>query len=809
MKSDETARQKLFWATWTSPQEGLVVLTQDWTARRLPPLSWGPDRLPLRQLRRASRHAFGKRSGFFIRAGEINFIVPDNLFDDWTFKPKALYLGTSLNGWSKAVGEQKWELTKKPHADGMLWKLTLPEDDLPLADGFQFKFVTESGYWLPIPTSAPNVEVDAKGNRNYAFMPQRTGKHLFTFTTPEPFSRGRTTPIIWNERGRTEQAILEPGVFLKTLETDLPLGALVEAHRTTFRLFAPQAYSVQLRLRENLEDEGRLYPLHRRDDVAWEVVVPGERDGWFYDYFIAGSPDDRFGAFDPSFPVVDPYARAVVSAEGPGIVLDPARLPRPKEPFTPPSWHDLVICEAHVRDLIRQAPLEMSAEERRGFTGLKKFIEDDSFYISELGVNAIELQPIQAFDAKTTEEYHWGYMTTNYFSPAPQYALAPEEASQLQEFAEVVEALHARKLAVIVDVVYNHVGEPNFLGFIDKAYHFLLGKDGHYMNYSGCGNTLDCDAPMVRRLMRDSLVAMIEMFDIDGFRFDLGELIGKNALHWLELELKKVKPSILLVCEPWSFRGHIAHELKETGVGSWNDGYREFMRKYLISDGSAEGMRYFMSGSPEVARFPAQTVNYVESHDDRCWIDKITENRDYNGTHPTPNDRRRTHLMIAMLMASVGLPMINSGTDFLKSKGGVNNTYQRGDLNALPYARRHYFAGTHRYFREWIQLRLSPLGRLFRLDASPTESFFAHTIERRALTLRFNADQSLGPSQAVFAVNPHFEAVEMAWPGDDFAQFTQIADHERVMPQGLESARFTCQNGRLTIPSQSCGLWVL
>ena len=796
---------KIAWATWTSPQDGLVVLRRDWTARRLPPLSWGPDRLPLRRLERASRHAFAKRSGFFVRAGQINFVVPDALFDDWTIKPARLYVCGSFNGWAQAVGQAQWELLKTPHPKGALWKLTLPLAEM---GHFTFKFATETGNWLPLPHDAPNVVDDGKGNLNLAFTPERTGKHLFTFTAPQSFSRGRTTPLVWQERGHTEEAQLEPGVFLKTISTDLPLGAIVEEGRTVFRLFGPQLTGATLRLRDKLDGRGRRFPMHLRQHCVWEVMVPGERRGWYYDFFLTRAGSDQGTPCPPDFPVLDPYARAIVGPEGPGIVVADDELPRPTDRFVPPPWHDLVICEAHVRDLTAHAPIKMSDEERRGFTGLRQWIEHEDFYVKALGVNAIELQPIQAHDAKTPEEYHWGYMTVNYFSPAPQYALAPEKGSQLQEFAAVVEALHNRGLAVILDVVYNHVGEPNFLGFIDKQYHFLLGKDGHYMNYSGTGNTLDCDTPMVRRLMRDSLVAMIEQFDVDGFRFDLGELIGKKALAWIERELKAVKPTVILVCEPWSFRNHIAHELKETGVGSWNDGYREFVKKYLVSDGGSDGLKYFMSGSPEVARFPAQTVNYVESHDDRCWIDKITENRDHNGLHPTPNDRRRTHLMIAILMASVGVPMLNSGMDFLKSKGGVNNTYQRGDLNALPYKRMQYFAGTHQYFRNWVRLRRSPLGRHFRLDGFPPAGYFTHTSERRALALRYNADRSLGRRQVVFAVNPHFETVMLPWPGTSSQGFLQIADHERVDPEGLETGRFFLHRDRVELPGQTCGLWV-
>jgi pullulanase/glycogen debranching enzyme len=247
----------------------------------------------------------------------------------------------------------------------------------------------------------------------------------------------------------------------------------------------------------------------------------------------------------------------------------------------PPWWHNLIVAEAHVRDLTALAPLDLTPEERRGFTGLAKWVRHPDFHLKRLGVNCVELQPIQQNDARTPEEYHWGYMTNNYFSPNSHYALAPEKASQIDEFRDLVAAFHEQGMAVILDVVYNHVGEPNPLQPIDKSYYFELSPEGHYMNWSGCGNTLDCNAPMVRRLIVKSLAWLIEAYDVDGFRFDLAELIGVEALKVIEREIKKVKPSVVLIAEPWSFRGHIGHELRNTGFASWNDGYREYVRKYF------------------------------------------------------------------------------------------------------------------------------------------------------------------------------------------------------------------------------------
>ena len=275
-----------------------------------------------------------------------------------------------------------------------------------------------------------------------------------------------------------------------------------------------------------------------------------------------------------------------------------------------------------MRDLTALAPLKLRADERRGFTGLRKWVESPEFHLARLGVNAVELQPVQEFDNATPEEYHWGYMPVNWFAPASSYALAPERASQIRELQDLVAAFHRRGLAVLLDVVYNHVGVPAHLWRIDKLYYFEQDRAGNLSNWSGCGNDLRARAAMARRLIIDSLTHLIEVYGVDGFRFDLGELLGVEVLRDIELALKRVKPDVVLIAEPWSFRGHIAQELRSTGFASWNDGYRDFLHEYVRGRGTPEKFEYFVKGSPgSFAAWPAQTVNYTESHDDKTWID--------------------------------------------------------------------------------------------------------------------------------------------------------------------------------------------
>jgi len=467
------------------------------------------------------------------------------------------------------------------------------------------------------------------------------------------------------------------------------------------------------------------------------------------------------------------------------------------------------MAEAHVRDLAAHAPVAMSAVERQGFAGLTKWVNSPDFYLKKLGVNAVELQPVHEADNRTREEYHWGYMTVNFFAPASSYGTEAANASQVKELQELVAAFHRQGIAVVIDVVYNHVGEPAHLMFIDKLYYFELDDEGGMSNASGCGNDLRCRSAMTTRLIIDSLLHLIHTYGVDGFRFDLAELIGVEVLRKIETAVKKVKPDVILIAEPWSFRGHIAAALRPTGYASWNDGYRNFLREYVRGGGAADKLEYFLKGSPwHFAYWPAQTVNYTESHDDRAWIDMITENGDNNAFRPTQNDRQRTHLMAAILFASVGIPLLAEGQDFLRSKYGVNNTYQRGDLNALDYHRLARFPGTHAYFADWIAFRRSAHGSLLRQWSRPSEGFFkCYALPGASgLVVVFNADGSQGAGRLMFAVNPHTEDVAIPIGGFAGWGWKLVADHECFYHNGRHPPGLKAE-AELFIPALGCSLW--
>jgi pullulanase/glycogen debranching enzyme len=799
-------------AFWESDQSGVIILSSDWEASALPPMVLGPIEQELAGLNSLSPEECGRYYRYFRKKQNWVFTLQSKRYPQLLDHKLRVYLAADFNQWSEAIGKPEWELVALNDAAGATYEVSVPVAVIPEGETFKFKFVTEAGEWLDVPDSAPNLVHCVDGVSNFVFNPQQSGAHIFRFQTPAGYVPKGNEKIIWRDAQGEEVHELPHTQFLLSASTDLPLGSLVEDGRTTFRLFAPRASAVKVAYGQQADgSDAVLTDMHCVDGVTWEVTLEQRLVGYYYTFRVCGESHEGTSHFDGNFAVLDPYAKACLGARGPAIVVDPARMPKVANQFTPPDWQDLVILEGHVRDLAAHAPIALTTEERRGYSGLRKWLKAEGSYLQEIGVNAIELQPIQEFDNIQPEDYHWGYMTANYFSPESSYALEPEKASQIEEFRGLVQDFHDQNISVIVDVVYNHVGEPNHLLFVDKCYYFHLDEANDLMNWSGCGNDLRCDTPMARRLIIESLKHLVETYDVDGFRFDLAELIGIEVLREIEVELKKVKPSIILIAEPWSFRGHIQDELKETGFASWNDGFRESIASYVEAKGNQEMIQYFLSGSPSSSRFAAQTINYTESHDDHCWMDRITERARHDGSDPTLLDRRRTHLMAAVLFASLGVPMLAEGQDFMRSKLGISNTYQRGDVNALDYNKRLVYSGTQAYFRNWIAFRLSDQGRAFRYDGALQAGYLKFFVAEgsSAVVAIFNADRSLEAPQLIFAINPHLEYANISCDLAYFEGAVQIADQDRFKPSGLESARIPLGDTMVHLPPLVCGLWVV
>lgn len=803
------SQQQYLQHAWSSgPYSGWVAIDREWEGEELPPLFL--EGVPQDKVK---WHALGRLEmarlcGFFWYGESVTFVATRAVLGACNVRSCGLYVAGSFNGWGEAVGKREWRMCPRQWNGEEVWVLTV-ENPLQGEDVGYFKFVTEDGEWIAPSWESPVRFEDEERNVNYELSNHKRYRFLYGFTSEDPLPLGEKLTVLWKEENHHEGMPLHLGSFFMQMGNDLPLGAIHSESSTEFRVFAPRASKVLLNLGRNLDRSGwKEYEMVYEEGGTWHVKVAGEWSGAFYGYRVHGYRSNNWSHFDEGHLVLDPYALAVVSTEGPGIVI-----PRPKriskhERFTPPSWHDLIVMEIHLADVVaKDAACRQSAPS---YLAMAQRLRDNRSYLGSSPVNALEFQPLHQNDSSPVSDYHWGYMPVNYFAPHSGYAVDPTSGGAIDEFREMVKACHANGKAVILDVVYNHYGEPNHLLYLDKLYYFRTTRNGDLYNYSGCGNDLRTESRMTRRLILDSLRYWVEVFDVDGFRFDLAELMGKPILQEIERELKKIKPSIILIAEPWSFRGHIASQLRNTGFASWNDGYRENVFEYLMMRGSQETLRYFMTGSPgDFALWPAQTVNYLESHDDYALLDKLTENPEHDGGEPTANDRRRMHLGIAILMMSVGIPMFAEGIDMLRSKQGKGNTYLDGETNALDYTRWARFSATSEYFRDWCRWRLSAGGKLLRAQDPFQEGFWQSFGEENgsAMALIYNHNRRQGERRLLFAVNPNAHALEIPVQGWDWENSRQIADTERVTLSGLSEAKIEIGEFGPILPGLSCALW--
>lgn len=797
--------------------EGDITLNRDPLPGEPLPLSI----LPPAKLGRVSPEspvAWSVYSGYRIEGETLVFVFAPEHFPhhDWNADP--VCVAGEFNGWRPDIA---WRLGETVERHRTRLVLRVPLSHIASLDpGFiDFKFVAISGHWFQPPDDAPNRVIDSNGRANRRVDPERSGAHVLRFSLAEIPGADAAIKLLWGGGEQTFAITAGPGGALLDLWTPAELGATVNGDATTtFRLFAPRARGVLLK---TVSPDSRIIThtaLHAVPDGVWEAVRPGNLHGWRYRYFVDGVNHDGSTDFLPTESVLDPYAKAAAGPAGPGIVIDERTLLSPEKPYRPPALTDLVIAEAHLRDLIALDP-EFANKPRPGYRDLAAFIRKPDCPLRTLGINAIEFLPMQEFDKPGPGEqppgFHWGYMPVNWFSPASLYGSSPEDATQVWEFRDLVAACHEAGLAVILDVVYNHTGSPNALLRLDKHHFFTEGADGELSNWSGCGNDFRADTPMGLRLITDSLKWLVQKYDVDGFRFDLAELLGVAVMRDIRRELEPVKENLIFIAEPWSFRGHIAGAMRGSGYASWNDGYRDFFAEWVRGARDTGALSHYLAGSPgNFALTPAGTLNYTESHDDRCWLDRITENPANDGTDPQPADIERTRLMFACLFSSLGVPMISAGQEFLRTKGGANNTYLRGDLSRLTQERLTRFADMRRYVKGWIALRRSEIGRVLRLGETPPAGFFRPYPSdcTDALALLYNAaHETKFGAPLIFAANPTGRTVDIPCDLGEIALFRLYADGERsgVTPLTETPTGAARIPGGLRLPPRSAALWSL
>ena len=528
------------------------------------------------------------------------------------------------------------------------------------------------------------------------------------------------------------------------------LGAVYSPKMTRFKVWAPEAESVKLNLYKQGEGDNLIeqHIMKKSANGTYVFEKQGDCNGIYYTYTVVNHGEEQ--------EAVDPYTKAAGVNGQRGMVINLAKTnPQGFELDgyrNPEHITDAIIYEGSVRDFTMD---ESSGVFHNGkFLGLTEANTTNHFgeataldYISDLGITHVQILP--AFDFETVDEknqkaqYNWGYDPDNYNVPEGSYAVSPYDgAVRIQEMKQMVLALHSRGIGVIMDVVFNHTyrRDDSNLQKIVPGYYYRSDETG-YTNGSGCGNEVASDRPMVQKLIVDSLIYWAKEYHIDGFRFDLMGVLDIDTMNVIAERLKEIRPDIYLYGEGWNGgpsslaeekRAFKASAKRMLGIGMFNDDIRDTIKGSVFYDdhlGFVNGgthlenaLRYGITGAvahPQVdydaygskpwAKEPGQSINYVSCHDNYTLWDKLSV------SCPEASEEKKkamNRLCAAIVFTSQGVPFIQAGEEFLRSKplpekkGFAENSYNMPDaVNSIKWDNIHEYPDMIAYYKGLMALR--------------------------------------------------------------------------------------------------------
>jgi glycogen operon protein len=574
--------------------------------------------------------------------------------------------------------------------------------------------------------------------------------------------------------------------FEITRGSPLPLGVTLRRGGIQFALFSRHATKVHLVFfPPGSEEPVAEFPLdsryHRTGDV-WHVLVRGIDPGIGYGYRVYGPGSDTpplLHRFRSDLVLADPHARAFDGWQDWGSERAPGNLPRPlrslvvddefdwdlDQPLNVPL-RDTLIYELHVRGFTRHPSSGVSMPGT--YAGLVQRIP----YLKSLGVTAVELLPVQEFDETDcvlTDPATgrpllnlWGYATIGFFAPKSGYAADRSAGGAVREFKALVKAFHQAGIEVILDMAFNHTGEGDergptlsFRGIDNDEYYLLEPTTGAYRNFSGCGNTLNCNHPVVRDFIIECLQYWVMEMHVDGFRFDLASILGRgrdgevlaNPPLIEHIAADPVLAGTKLIAEAWDAAG-----LYQVGSfpsygrwAEWNGRFRDDVRRFVRGDpGQVGALATRLLGSPDLYdthdRNPCHSINFLTSHDGFTLRDMVSYDRkhnDANGENGADGDRgevsfncgvegdprnldasarqaleslrrRQVRNLMAILMLSRGVPMVRGGDEIGRTQRGNNNAWcQDNDIGWVDWTPGTLDEGLLRYFRRLVAFRSS------------------------------------------------------------------------------------------------------
>jgi len=546
-----------------------------------------------------------------------------------------------------------------------------------------------------------------------------------------------------------------------------PLGATWDGKGVNFALFAENATGVELCLFDTPDSgsESDRIRIMEMDNHIWHIYLPGVRPGQLYGYRVHGPFEPSNGhRFNPNKLLIDPYAKAISgtikwhdSLFGYEIGHPDADLSFSEldsAPFVPKSvvvdaqfdwgddkppqipYHQTIIYETHVKGFTKLHP-QIPEDIRGTYAALSHPVTIQ--YLKDLGITAVELMPVHHFiiDRHLVENNltnYWGYNSIGFFAPDVRYSSSGTLGQQVTEFKEMVKALHTAGIEVILDVVYNHTGEGSemgptvcFRGIDNASYYRLTDDKRYYMDYTGCGNTLNANLPSVLRLIMDSLRYWILEMHVDGFRFDLAATLARE-LHDVDrlsaffdiIHQDPVISQVKLIAEPWDI-GEGGYQVGKfpAGWAEWNGKYRDCMRDFWRgADSMLSEFAERFTGSSDLYkndyRKPTASINFITAHDGFSLHDLVSYNEKHNEANGENNNDGESHNrswncgvegesddpevnklrqqqkrnLLTTLFLSQGVPMLVAGDEISRTQNGNNNAYcQDNELSWLHWGK--------------------------------------------------------------------------------------------------------------------------
>lgn len=584
----------------------------------------------------------------------------------------------------------------------------------------------------------------------------------------------------------------------------LNFGYRYQPEATAFKVFAKDCDGVQVCLYKDAKTHRQIaYDMSLLGNGIWQVSIHGDLKGQFYTYRLRRGVE-YYVATDPFA-----YSSSLDSSRSAIIDLKDAYVEGfEQDTYMPYAPQEALIYETHIRDMTMDPSLNLKYPGK--YLGVCEVLSDKPYglsYLKALGITHLHFLPLQDFlsvKELDPEGYNWGYDPEHYFVPEGSYATDPEDPlCRVREVRAMVKTCHDKGLAVILDVVYNHTyrGLENPLSILAPKQYYRHQRDGSFCNGSGCGNELDTENPMARQLIVDSLLHWMRTYHIDGFRFDLMALMDIETAKIVVAAIRAENPKALIYGEPWTGGPSCLHWDKqvlkgkqhELGIALFNDDYRTALKG--DSDGKDHGfiqgykakMHDIKTGIVGSIQYdknhrgfciePLETINYITAHDNLCLYDKLK----YSTMWQDAQIKAATKMSMALMALSFGIPFLQAGSEFMRTKQMDHNSYRSSDaINAIQWQQVLEHHDLVAYTKDLFALRrdLKCFHTFSAKDIKHHVRFIAG-IPILGYTIALDAK---GHQEVVILINPQHHQVDLAFKRSD--TLVTLFDNRGYEPMG-------------------------